>query len=303
MAFLLATLDMTIIAPALPSIASSFNSLSQVTWVATSYFVTENTFQPTFGKFSDIFGRKVVLFAALFIFTAGSIICGASQSLLMLISGRALQGLGGGGLHSLTYIIIADLVPLEIRGKYQAIFGSVYIFSSIIGPLLGGWLTDAINWRWNFWINIPLGAIVLIIFAFTLRLPTPAGSIKSKLKKVDVIGTVLLVGSVLCLLLCVEWAMKEFPWSNIAVWGLFILAVLLAACFIMTELRVKEPLMPMRLYRNRNIWLSSLLAFFAGIPLYGLIIYIPNYYQVFFLFHLCKFCNGMRLDFPWNECY
>ncbi|RKP08315.1 drug resistance transporter, EmrB/QacA subfamily, partial [Thamnocephalis sphaerospora] len=281
LAVFLASLDQTIVSTALPAIASEFNGLNMIAWVATSYMLTSTAFQPLYGRFSDIFGRKNMMLFATIVFIGGSILCGAAQSMTMLIIFRALAGLGGGGLMSMVQIIVSDVVSLRDRGKYQGIIGAVFAISSVIGPLLGGVFTDHASWRWAFYINIPIGALTVVAVIFCLRLPAPEGSLIEKLKQVDYLGVLLLLGGVVCVLLSTNWGGNEYAWSDPLVISLYVVGGVLIIAFILVEVKVaKQPIISPHLFRHRNVSLAFAANFFIGIGFFGVIFYMPMWFQV-----------------------
>lgn len=280
----LVSLDLTIISPALPAIASSFQALSQIAWVATAYLLADNALQPLYATISDLYGRRATLLFSLFAFSVGSLMCGLAPTFLLLVVGRLIQGVGGSGLYILAYIIISDIVPLKQRGTYQASFTGVYMVSSIFGPIIGGWLTDSVSWRWNFYLNLPICLVVfiLIMTCFPTLPLTPLASLnsKEKLKLVDFTGITLLFAACASFLVGLEWATKQYAWSHPMVWGLLLATLIMSVAFVWVETKAKNPVMPLHIYRIRNVWLSCVLNFLGGIPLFGLPVYIPIYYQV-----------------------
>ncbi|ORX98559.1 MFS general substrate transporter [Basidiobolus meristosporus CBS 931.73] len=281
MAILLAGLDQTIVATALPKIASDFGALNEVSWVATAYMLTATACQPLYGKFSDIFGRKVVFLFAIVIFEVGSALCGASQSMTMLIIARAIAGIGGGGIQGMVFIIITEIVPLRERGKYQGFIGATYGIASVLGPLLGGIFTDDSTWRWSFYINLPFGALTVIVVTLFLHLPTAKGSLKEKIKRIDFLGTVLLLGFIITLLLPTQWGGGEYSWSSPRIIALYCVSGALLIAFIFVEYRVAaEPIVPCRLFAMRNPLFTFITMFFFGMAFFGLVYYIPMYFQI-----------------------
>ncbi|ORX94652.1 MFS general substrate transporter [Basidiobolus meristosporus CBS 931.73] len=281
LAILLAGLDQTIVATALPKIASDFGAMNEISWVATAYMLTATACQPLYGKFSDIFGRKVVFLFAIVIFEVGSAICGASQNMTMLIVARAIAGIGGGGIQGMVFIIITEIVPLRERGKYQGFIGATYSIASVLGPLLGGIFTDDSTWRWSFFINLPFGLLTVVIVSLFLRLPTPTGSLKEKIKRIDFLGTVLLLGFIITLLLPTQWGGGEYSWSSPRVIALYCVSAVLLIAFIVVEYRfAAEPIVPCRLFAMRNPLFTFITMFFFGMAFFGLVYYIPMYFQV-----------------------
>ncbi|KAK9768938.1 hypothetical protein K7432_000064 [Basidiobolus ranarum] len=281
LAIFLASLDQTIVATALPAISSEFNALNQVSWVATSYLLTFTSFQPLYGKFSDIFGRKATILFALVTFLGGSIMCGVSQNMTMLIIFRAVSGIGGGGIICLVVIIISDIFPLHKRGKYLGVIGAVFALSGVLGPLLGGIFSDHVSWRWAFYINMPIGAITLFVVIFMLKMPVPEGSFREKLYKIDYWGIFTLLGSVICILLATNWGGNDYPWSSPVVISVYCVGFILLIAFVLVELKTsKEPLIAPHLFKIRNVLVSSIGFFMVGASVFGAQYYLPIYFQV-----------------------
>ncbi|GAN05514.1 MFS general substrate transporter [Mucor ambiguus] len=277
----LAALDNTIVATALPKIGSDFNQMSIVAWVATAYILTFDAFQPLFSKFSDIFGRKWILMFGIGVFLFGSVLCGASTSMIMLIVGRAIAGIGAAGIFSMVFVIFSDLVPLEQRGTYQGIINAVFALSSVCGPLIGGSLTDYVSWRWNFYINLPIGAVAMLVLFFFLRLPTPQGKLMDKLKRVDYAGTVIVLAFATLFLLALNFGGQEFPWKSAAVIVPLVLSILLIGLLVLVEKKfAKEPIMPPRLFTNRSVVSVILTNWFFGMTFFSAVYYLPIYFQV-----------------------
>ncbi|CAG8635263.1 7875_t:CDS:2, partial [Cetraspora pellucida] len=240
-AVFLAALDQTIVSTALPKIVSDFNGLDQMAWVATSYLLTTTSFQPIYGKLSDIFGRKTTFLGAIIVFELGSLLCGVATNMVSMIIYRAIAGIGGGGIIGLALIIITDIVSSKDQGKYQGFVGGCFGFASVIAPLLGGAFTDHVSWRWCFFINLPLGAITIIAVIWFLRLPKPTGSLLDKIKRVDIIGTIVVILSTICILLPLNWGGSTYAWNSpiiitllcVGVFGYIIFGF--AECYIVIE--------------------------------------------------------------------
>jgi EmrB/QacA subfamily drug resistance transporter len=275
LAMLLAALDQTIVSTALPRIASDLNGLNKLSWVVTSYLIASAVVTPLYGKISDQLGRKKIFQTAIIIFLIGSMLCGLSQNMTQLIIFRGLQGLGAGGLMALVFAIIGDIIPPRQRGRYQGYFGGVWAVSSVAGPLLGGFFTDSLSWRWIFYINIPFGLIALSAIATRLHLP-----VRKIEHRIDFLGAALLGGSVVCLLLLTVLGGATYPWTSAPIYGLGAAGVLLGLLFVAWETQAKEPVIPLRLFRNDIFAVSSLLSLLSGAAMFGAMTFIPEYQQI-----------------------
>lgn len=272
---LLAALDQTIVSTALPRITSELNGLGQLTWVVTAYLLTSTASTPIWGKISDLYGRKSMLQAAIVIFLIGSALAGAATSMEWLIITRGIQGLGGGGLMVLVMAVIADVIPPRERGRYTGLFGAVFAVSSIAGPLLGGFFVDTLSWRWIFYINLPLGIAAFFVIAAALQVP------KRRINHtIDYLGAVLMVCGVSLLLLVVEWGGHRYAWLSPTILIMSAATIALLVTFVLVELRVREPLVPMALFKNRVFGMTSIVGFIVGLAMFGAIIFIPLYLQM-----------------------
>jgi EmrB/QacA subfamily drug resistance transporter len=271
----LAALDQTIVATALPTIVGELGGIEQYSWTVTAYLLTATASTPLYGKIGDLYGRKSVFQAAVVIFVLGSLVSAVATTMGVLIVGRAVQGLGAGGLIALTLAIVGDIVSPRERGRYQGLFGAVFGISSVLGPLLGGFFTESMSWRWVFWINVPLGLVALLTIQRTLHLPK-----KRVEHSIDYVGAALIVGAVSAILLVTVWGGNEYAWTDPFIVGLAVLGVALIAVFVAWELRVPEPLLPMRLFTNPVFSNTSAVSFLFGISFFGGIIYLPVYLQV-----------------------
>ena len=281
LAMLLAALDQTIVATALPRIASDLHGLNKLSWVATAYLLTSAISTPLYGKIGDLYGRKKIFQISIIIFLAGSALSGLSQNMDQLVFFRALQGLGAGGLISLVLAIIGDVVPPRQRGKYQGYFGAVFGVASIAGPLLGGFLANentllgVSGWRWIFYINVPLGILALIAIATRLHLPKFVTE-----HQIDYRGASLLSLSAGALIFVSVWAGITYSWGSWQILSLLIGGVLIGALFILNERRAKEPIMPINLFRSSIFSVSVILSLLTGIVMFATILYIPEYQQI-----------------------
>jgi EmrB/QacA subfamily drug resistance transporter len=271
----LAALDQSIVGTALKTIVTDLGGAEHVSWVVAAYLITSTVSVPLYGKLSDLYGRKPVYQFAIAVFLLGSVVAGFSQSMVMLILARAIQGVGGGGLLSLAFTIIGDMVSPRERGKYQGYFGAVFGLSSVAGPLLGGLFTDTIGWHWIFFLNVPVGVLAWLVVGARLNLP-----FTRREHHIDYLGAVTLVAGVSAALLVTQWGGQEYAWGSGVILGLSAVAVLLLAAFLLVERRSPEPILPLRLFRNRTFSLVNGAGFIIALGMFGAIIYVPFYLQL-----------------------
>lgn len=270
----LSSLDQTIVTTALPTIVEKLGGLEMISWVFTIYMLASTAVMPIVGKLSDMYGRKRFYLAGLFLFLGGSALCGAASTMDQLIIYRGIQGIGAGFLMPITFTLIFSLMAQDKAGKFQALFMSVFALSSVVGPTLGSFITTHLSWRWNFYINLPLGIIAFAILTLTLF------EQKNEEKKhVDYLGSILLVISTISILLALKLGGGDYDWSSRQIIGLFSLGTISIISFLITEMKVKEPILPLGLFRNRVIAISSLVTFIQGVVMFGSLLYIPLFVQ------------------------
>ncbi|MEU2869840.1 MDR family MFS transporter [Streptomyces olivoreticuli] len=271
---LLAALDQTIVSTALPTIVADLGGGGHMAWVVTAYLLAETVSTVLVGKFGDLFGRKVVFQLSAVVFVVGSVFAGAANSMLMLIAARALQGIGGGGLMVTAMALIADVIPLRERGKYQGALGAVFGVTTVVGPTLGGIFTDHATWRWCFYVNVPVAIVMVAMAARTIPV------VRSAVRPViDYLGIVLVALGASGLVLGLEWGGNEYPWGSAVIVGLFAGSVVLLGLFVLVELRAREPMLPMHLFRNPVFVVCSVLSFIVGFAMLGAMTYLPTYLQ------------------------
>jgi len=271
----LAALDQTIVSTALPTIVGDFHRTDLLSWVITAYLLTSTAATPLWGKAGDLYGRKRVFQLAIVVFLVGSVLCGAAQNMYQLIAFRGIQGIGGGGLISLVFAIIGDVIPPRERGRYQGYFGGVFGLSSVVGPLAGGFFVDNTSWRYIFYINLPLGILALIVTNRVLKLPFVKREVK-----IDWAGAGLLVSGVSSILLATQSGGKDYPWGSPQIIGLFALGAAFVVGFVLREKVAPEPILPLRLFRMQFFSVVAVIAFISGVAMFGALAFLPQYLQL-----------------------
>ncbi len=284
---LLAALDQTIVATALPTVVADLGGAGHQAWVVTSYLLASTIVTAVVGKLGDTFGRKRVFQAAVLLFLAGSVLCGLAQSMGMLVASRALQGLGGGAITVTAVAVIGEVIPLRERGRYQGALGAVFGVTTVIGPLLGGLFTDHLTWRWAFWINVPVAVVVLAIAA--VAIPAFARTGRPTL---DYAGIVLVGLGAAGLTLATSWGGTTYPWGSATIIGLFVASVLTLVAFVVAERRASEPILPLRLFTNPVFTVCCVLSFVVGFAMLGALTFLPTYMQ--FVDGVSATASGLR---------
>lgn len=274
LAMFLSSLDQSIVGTALPRIIADLKGLEHYTWVATAYLLTSTAMVPVVGRLTDMYGRKWFYIIGIVIFLIGSALCGVSQTMTQLIAFRGLQGIGAGIMMTNAFIVIGDLFPPSERGKYVGIVMSVFGFSSVIGPLLGGFITEHIGWHWVFYVNLPIGIPVVFTFIrfFPVFEPLAAG------RRIDYTGIATVVLSIVSLVLGLSWG-GIYGWRSPHVIGSLMASGMLLAAFVVTESRAAEPVLPLHIFRNRVVAVSVTARFGLGVGMFGVIIFVPLFFQ------------------------
>src|SRR6266568_1191599 len=276
---LLASLDQTIVSTAMPRIIADLQGFDRYTWVTTAYMLTSTVMVPIYGKLSDLFGRKVIFIIGVSLFLVGSALSGASQSMNMLIAFRAFQGLGAGALLPIAIAVVGDLFTPRERGKWQGVTGAVFGISSIIGPVVGGWLTEYASWRWIFYVNLPIGIVALLVLIFLMP-PLRKGATQVS---IDYVGAALLILGSVPLLLGFTWAGTQYAWLSPQIIGIFVFAVVTLAAFVLYEAwlerRKGQPIIEPSLFKNSIFTVSTIVTAVFGMALFGSIFFIPLFIQ------------------------
>jgi EmrB/QacA subfamily drug resistance transporter len=272
---LLAALDQTVVSTALPTIVGDLHDSAHIAWIVTAYLLLSTVSTPLWGKLGDLYGRKAFFQAAIVIFLVGSVLSGLSQTMAMLIGFRALQGLGAGGLMVGAQAIVGDVVSPRDRGRYQGLFGAVFAVATVIGPLIGGFLTQDVSWRWVFYINLPVGAVALAVTAAVLP-----SHLRRVQHVIDYLGTVLLTGGATAFVLVASLGGITYAWGSSPILILAVAGVVLVVAWAYVERRVVEPVLPLRLFANRVFAVSSAMGFVVGFALFGAVTFLPVFLQV-----------------------
>ncbi|MGW3888849.1 MDR family MFS transporter [Micromonospora chokoriensis] len=272
---LLAALDQTIVGTALPTIVGELGGINHYSWVVTAYLLASTASTPLYGKMADLYGRRPVFLFSIGTFLVGSLLAGLSQNMTQLIITRGIQGLGAGGLLTLAFTIISDVVSPRERGRYQGLFGAVFGISSVAGPLVGGYFAET-DWRWIFYINVPLAILAIVVCYHVMRLIP----FERRDHSIDWLGAGLLVAGVSALLLALSWGGNEYAWGSGVIISLFVVGAVLGVLFVLQEARVAEPILPLRLFRSATFALANSALLIIGLVMFGSIIFIPLYLQI-----------------------
>lgn len=273
-AMFFSALDGTIVGTAMPKIVGDLGGLSMMTWLTTAYLLTSTTIVPIAGKLSDLLGRRVVYIAGLIIFIGASALCGMAHNMTELIIYRGIQGIGGGIMMPMAMIVIGDTFTGEQRAKFQGIFGGIYGLASVIGPQIGGWIVDSLNWKWVFYINLPVGILATIFIALGLQKHKHTGPIHF-----DIAGMFTMMVGTVSLLLALSLGGKDYDWNSWQIIGLFTLAAIGLVSFVIVERKAKEPILPLHLFRNRTFVFLNLIGFFMTIGMFGAVTFVPFFMQ------------------------
>ena len=272
----LASLDQTVVIPAVPAIAGDLEAFGHLSWIVTAYLLTSTAATPIIGKLSDIYGRRAMLLPSLALFIVASMACGFAQTLPQLIIARAFQGLGGAGLFAMAQAAVADVVSPRERGRYQGYMASMWGVSSIAGPILGGWVTDHLSWRWVFWANLPIGLLAMFLCNGALKLIRH----ERRPARIDWGGAALLVAGVTSWLLLLSWGGTEYPWASTPILALAFVGLLLLGTLVWHERRAPDPILPPRLFGNAMFLRGVTIAFCTSLGLFGATFLLPLYFQL-----------------------
>jgi EmrB/QacA subfamily drug resistance transporter len=275
LAMFLSSLNQTLVATAMPRIVTDLGGFTHYTWITTAYIITSAVTLPITGKLIDMYGRKYFCIAGLIIFALTSFMCGLSTTMAQLIIWRGIQGMGGGILMANSLTIVGDLFPPAERGKYQGLMAGVLGVSSIIGPILGGFLTDTISWHWVFYINVPLAVLITFLFVFFFPNYRP----DNLRHAIDYYGLVTLILAVVPTMLALSWGGVDYPWISAQILGMFAFSALMLVIFILIESKSKEPIIPLSLFRSPVVSISVVVIFFTAIGMFGTIIFVPLFFQ------------------------
>jgi EmrB/QacA subfamily drug resistance transporter len=271
----LSAMDQTIVGTAMPRIIAELSGLKLYAWVFTSYMLASTTFVPIVGKLGDMYGRKNFFLAGIVIFLLGSIFCGMSQTMVQLIIFRGVQGVGGGFIFANAFAIIGDLFPPAERGKYAGLMSGVFGLASVIGPLIGGGITDHMNWRWVFYVNIPLGLVALVVLALVL----PKSERHDATRRLDYLGAITLAAAIAPMLLAFSWAGVDYPWLSPQVIAPLVFSVAMMITFYLGEVRAEEPIVPFSLFRTSIFAVCTIVTFVSGAAMFSASVYIPLFMQ------------------------
>jgi len=288
LALIIAMLDQTVVSTALPRIVGQLGGVTHLSWVVTSYILASTITTPLYGKLGDLYGRKRWLMTAIVIFLIGSALSGLSQSMDQLILFRALQGLGAGGLMVGVIATIGDMVSPRERGQYMGYMMAAMMLAMVAGPLVGGYITDDLSWRWIFYINMPVGGAALIYLWFTLHLP-----FKKIQHKIDYLGAAVLAVAATAVVLLTTWGGTQYAWASMPIISLGIVAVVATAGFLYIEIKAAEPVLPLHVFRNRNFSVASAMSFLLGMAMLGALTFLPLYQQT--VQHLSAVGSGLML--------